>query len=97
MLDDEELEGFQEYLDACVYGKKDKDELDLDSNLVLSEGVETREVMEGNNDKLIKALEWKEYRERFAKNTHLSRMQQDVYKAIRINDIKRLKDLAIDD
>ena len=42
LLDDEELEGFQEYVDAQTNPKKLKDELDLDSNLVLSHGVETR-------------------------------------------------------
>lgn len=96
LFDDEEIEGFNEFVNAEMT-KKQKDELDLDSNLVLSHGVETREVMEGNNDKLIKALEWKEYRERFAKNTHLSRLQRDVYNAIRINDLKRLTDLGISD
>ena len=73
ILDGVEFEGFQEYMNSQMT-RKQKDELDLDSNLVKSEGIETREVMQGNNDKLIKALEWKEYRDRFSKNTHLSRM-----------------------
>ena len=76
---------------------KDDAAFDLDSELVLSEGVETKEVMQGNNDQLIKALEWKEYKDRYAKNTHLSRVQLEVYKAIRITDIRRLKDLGISD
>ena len=90
----QEIEGFPEFYLKHINRKK-KPEMDIDSNLIYSEGIETRDVMEGNNDRIIKALEWKEYKSKFSKNTHLSKVQNELYQALKINDLQRLKDLGI--